>query len=236
MDDIIVYTCITNGYDKLKPLKWEDGVKYVCFSDGTVNPIGKWEMRPIDRWRNYKNARLTARYYKTHPHILFPDHKWSVWIDGSITPKISLRNIITELDKNGDIFSASSHCYSTFSKEFEEILIARYEDENIIRDIVKRYNKEKVPNNIGLHTTNKLIRLNVDIIKTFNEQWWDEIKRNSIRDQVSFDYVRWKLGIKIAELNNNYFLWNNKHDSRRIRYWEQEKKMRDALKSNSSSN
>ena len=30
-------------------------------------------------------------------------------------------------------------------------------------------------------------------VAEFNEMWWEEILHGSVRDQLSFDYVRWQL-------------------------------------------
>jgi len=49
-----------------------------------------------------------------------------------------------------------------------------------------------------------------NVIKTM-EDWWLEIKHNSRRDQLSFDYVAWKNNFKIQYIpgdnrNNQYFV------------------------------
>jgi hypothetical protein len=37
-------------------------------------------------------------------------------------------------------------------------------------------------------------------MKRFDEVWWDEISRHSRRDQLSFNYVAWKLGFEYSTL------------------------------------
>ena len=52
------------------------------------------------------------------------------------------------------------------------------------------------------------------------EQWWNQIKTKSKRDQVSFNYLIWKNNLKYSfiqwnELVNNYFKLGYKHSKTR---------------------
>ena len=49
----------------------------------------------------------------------------------------------------------------------------------------------------------------LDVVETM-EMWWEELKYNSKRDQLSFDYVAWKSNFKFKYMegdirNNTYF-------------------------------
>ena len=44
---MIIYTCITNGYDDIPDQYYDPNVQYVCFTDGTVEKKGPWEFRDI---------------------------------------------------------------------------------------------------------------------------------------------------------------------------------------------
>ena len=52
------------------------------------------------------------------------------------------------------------------------------------------------------------------------ESWWEEIKYNSKRDQLSFNYVAWKNGLKYNSIpgdirNNSFFKQNGKHQGKK---------------------
>ena len=53
------------------------------------------------------------------------------------------------------------------------------------------------------------------------EEWWKEIKTNSHRDQLSFNYVLWKTGKRIKYIPkiylNNYFDVTYLHNRRKRR-------------------
>ena len=79
---IAVYTCITNGKDKLKPMPKEEGVDYFCFTDSELES-DTWKIMPLVRdFEN--NPRKTARWHKTHSHKLFDTYDYTIWIDGSL--------------------------------------------------------------------------------------------------------------------------------------------------------
>ena len=37
-------------------------------------------------------------------------------------------------------------------------------------------------------------------VSLFNNKWWHEINKGSIRDQISFPYVEWKTGMNIESV------------------------------------
>ena len=44
---MIIYTCITNGYDEIPDHYYDPDVQYVCLTDGTIEKKGPWEFRDI---------------------------------------------------------------------------------------------------------------------------------------------------------------------------------------------
>ena len=91
---------------------------------------------------------------------------------------------------------------------FNEInaVVAFKKEKKIIGDLIfKRYKKEKYPDNKGLIESCILIRNHNDkrCIKIM-EKWFKEIKKNSHRDQLSFNYINWKNDIKIKYISKNF--------------------------------
>ena len=203
MDDLIIYTCITNGKDTLKEYEPEKGVRYICFTDGSVSSkTGQWEVLPI--CKDLVCPVKTARFHKIMAHNVLPDHKWSVWIDGHLTPKVRQSEVVDWMNNN--VFGCMMHQdRNCIYDEMSEVLDLKIEDEYVIKDVFNRYKKESVPTNYGLHRTGVLVRKNVPIVQKFNELWWNEVFKNSKRDQLSFDYIRWKLNFVVTELNISWY-------------------------------
>ena len=83
---------------------------------------------------------------------------------------------------------------------------------------MNRYKEEGFPANYGLVQTNVMIRRHNDpYSKNLMEKWWEELKDNSHRDQLSFNYAVWKCGSdKFKPLikttcNSKTFNWIKSH-------------------------
>ena len=90
--------------------------------------------------------------------------------------------------------------------------ILNYKDNpNIIKQQMERYSMVGFPQDNGLITGMVILRRHneKDCIETM-EDWWTEIKYNSKRDQLSFNYCAWKNGLKFNYMDgdsrdNEYF-------------------------------
>ena len=95
MTKVIVYSCVTASYDNLdKTLFMSDhalnkDISFILFTD-SISPgfRGIWQIEPL-RWQHPLCVRRTARYHKCLPHRVLPDHKYSVWMDGSQSLKVN---------------------------------------------------------------------------------------------------------------------------------------------------
>lgn len=203
---IICYTCITNGKDNLKSWDKEDGVRYICFNDGTVDCTNTiWENHKLVHVEN--DPRRTSRYHKIMAHKVLPDHTWSMWIDGSLLPKVRIQDLINRQKgiPNGSYGVRLHPGWNCIYKEAQAIASYGFEDINILSRVVKRYKEEGMPENYGLHETGILVRENIPQVNEFNELWWKEVSENSKRDQMSFDYLRWKTGKQFSNLARGWF-------------------------------
>ena len=80
VSDIIIYTCITNGYDNLVSDFYHPNVRYVCFHDGTIDTsITPWEYIKLDV--DISCPRRLSFYPKANPHLFFPSGSKTIWID-----------------------------------------------------------------------------------------------------------------------------------------------------------
>jgi len=83
----MVYTAIYGSYDTLKKIpKQTIKADYVCFTDD-ISEIKKeddtWMMveQKFSYYENIKHPRLQAKYFRMHPHVLFPKYDYTLWID-----------------------------------------------------------------------------------------------------------------------------------------------------------
>lgn len=217
---VAIYTCVINNYDKLYNVNdfQRDGIKFFCITDSKSDISHGWNTIHIDDYidDSYCKYSRTNRYYKLHPHLYFKDYDINVYIDGNKR----LINIDLLLKYCKEVYN---------SKEIDMILPAHSDRKKLSEEfyeLIHETKKEKIPimekqwkeyqeegyddsiiltvNSVQIRKTNSLELIN------FLENWWQEVKNKSYRDQLSFCYVCWKL---------NYFRY------RLIDVWQERMKM-----------
>ena len=198
MNRYVIYTAIVGDYDEiLQPKVVDDRFDYILFSnDIKETNVGVWQIRPI----NYHNDIQTkiARWVKTHPEELLPEYKCSVWMDANIAilDKLYYSRII-EMYDNGVLIASMPHFdRHCIYDEMHTVFRMKLETEDTILRWGHILRKNKYPQNAGLHETNVVYRNHNDRgIAYFDKMWWNCIDNYSRRDQLSFDYVLWKLNL-----------------------------------------
>ena len=194
----VIYTAVIGDYDHIEqPRVIDDRFDYILFSDSIDEEyVGIWKIRRV----NYYNKVQTkiARYVKTHPEELLPEYDFSVWIDSNIcivTPYIYERSV--ELYKNNSLIATVWHTsHQCIYDESFLVLALKFEQESIILDWCHRLQKEKYPKDNGLCETGLMFRVHSkQQVRMLDQLWWNCIDSYSRRDQLSFNYVLWKLGI-----------------------------------------
>lgn len=198
MKRLVIYTCITVAYDKLPdPQAVCPSADYVCFTDQPQDaPSGVWDYRPITR--SERTRALTSRWYKLHPHELFPDYEYSLWIDGNVTVAGSglydrLVSMMTEGVKAAGLRHPDR---DDIYEEALRILHGRRETLCRVLRTAGFLRREGMPRHFGLYENNVILRRSSDpLVVSFDELWWKMLCRFSGRDQLSHTYCLWKTGL-----------------------------------------
>jgi hypothetical protein len=184
MSKIIVYTAIYNKKDLLKMPRDLRGYEFCLFS-GT------------------EGGRGEARRKKLTPHLYFREYDYSVWVDGNIEIIDNIVPVVERFMKDHKI--AVLNYPDIHHSHYEEGNICKLFGKDTAENIdpqLERYKSEGCPP-LDTPWNAVIIRRHndSDVIK-FNELWLEELQRGSIRDQISFPYVSWKLGIQYAVMDN----------------------------------
>ena len=195
---MIVYTSIYGGKDNLIEQPKIPGVEYVCFTDDRGLSSKSWNI--IYDPPKFASARMNAKRHKilTHKYVTQGDE--SLWIDGNIVIISDPRGMVDGLDCDLAFFDHNSEfVHDRRDCIYDEAIACKMlgkDDPKVMFDQVMRYAGESYPRNNGLivgstiyrkHKSSKVIKL--------MEAWWQEILSGSSRDQLSFNYVAWKLGM-----------------------------------------
>jgi GT2 family glycosyltransferase len=196
-ESIVVYTAITGGYDTLREQRpsARNSVKFIAFTD-EPHESKTWEVR--EAHKEFSDPNRNAKIHKVLPHLYFPDHAYSLWIDGSVGIQFPFG-----VDRLAEVYLAD-HDMAIFKhpdrnclyQEANTCINRNLDDKDLIRQQIQRYTKEGYPPNAGLVEATIILRRHTPKIIEFNEAWWNEIQNGSKRDQISFNYVARKVGIK----------------------------------------
>jgi len=193
-DDLIVYTALFGDYDELvDPPEKYDGCQFICFTNQRHLHSNIWDMRFVEDCDLPFN--MMNRRYKILPHIYLPEYKKSLYVDSNIcllkSPKTLSDKYLTRFD-----FVAPKH----FSRncvydEAKECIILLKDNKDLIREQMNRYKNLGFPRHFGLSENNILLRnhLNADVVSLM-DSWWQELSKETRRDQLSLPYVIWKSG------------------------------------------
>lgn len=216
---IVVYTCITGGYDDLrKPVK-TDGVDYICFTDDLNMPANGWELRPMPDGLDGLTKAKQQRMVKILAHKYLPDYDISIYVDGSFEVKADVKEFIKPFIYDGHtIFIPEHPARNCIYKECETVKKIKKDTTDLPDKQMKKYREEGFPERFGLTQNNVIVRWhnNDDCIQVM-EVWAEQVRNFSHRDQLSFFYALWKTkatcfkALDKKTCNSKYFKWNFKH-------------------------
>ena len=201
---IAVYTSLFGPYDKLRePLMRPDNIDYYLITDQLVSEGGPWGSLA---WRSVIPPQITGdpvlanRWCKTHPHLLFPDYQYSVYVDANIWILSDLTPLAAGLDdfpiamflhkKRDCVYEEVRACVEQ-KKDSPEALSAH---EEVLRG-------HGIPPHWGLLEASIIARKHLDDrCVDLMESWWDSFLANSRRDQISLVDTLWTKGIEPARI------------------------------------
>lgn len=213
MTPLVVYTALIgrNG-DRLRQPKWtgvQRGVKFVCFTDREIEHGGRWEIRRVSHPLPYE-PRRAARFYKLMPHLALPEAKVWLWQDACLVLKVDPLSVFREA--HGLALAAFKHPNrDCVYDEHQACLKYKKGEPELMQLQVDHMQALGYPPGNGLAETACVVRRNTEEVRRFNERWWDIVRNYSVRDQLSFDFVCWEMGLKYArlegaKLHNPYFI------------------------------
>jgi hypothetical protein len=207
----VVYSVIIGKYDKILTFKKQEGYNYFLFADQNYKNTN-WTIISISKLiekTNISKIKMT-RYFKLFPHLFFKDYELSIYIDASFIVKGNLNELLIKtLNPSFDIYFLQHPSRNKILQEFSAVQRGKRDKLEIINLVKKRYKKENFPDNLGLTENCIIIRRhnNKKVIKLM-KIWWNEIKNNSYRDQLSLNYAIWKLNsnLKLYYLSKRFIL------------------------------
>ena len=204
MSDLIVYSCITGGRDRVR--EYEDarpGVSYVMFTDAVPPYImgSHIEFRSLSpHMPPGLDPARQAMWHRWHPHKLFPEGALTLWLDGNYRTKADPRGYFYGF--TGDpLFIRHPYRQDCYEEAQEHINIGRY-DTDRIHSQMAFYGRQGYASGQGLVMTGfigrRVPRASDRQMVGFFEETFAHVRRWSVRDQLAVNYCAWRFGVPIA--------------------------------------
>lgn len=207
---IAVYTALFGSYDLLRePLLRPDNIDYYVLTDQGIPDGSVWERIDVTRIipDEYQgDPVLCNRWCKMHPHLIFKDYQYSVYIDSNIW----VFSDLTPLAAGLDTYPVAMFRHKKRDCVYDEVQ-ACLDQEKDTKESLKAH--LEVVRSHGVHKDWGLLEASVIARKHFEPEcvalmdaWWESFIRNSRRDQISLIDCLWAKGIQpyvIGTLGDN---------------------------------
>ena len=200
---IAVYTAIFGDYDTLKaPLFIDTLVDYIVFTDAPhlVTPF-PWQVRTVTA--PHSNPGKASRFYFDQSCRALPEYKYTVMHGANALLNCEASYLLSFL--RGNDIAAFRHPHRNNVYDEQKVIIQMGKDraENTTAQM-QRYRSEGFPGTT-LTACTLLVRRNTPALRQFEDLWWEEVRNGSYRDQLSFDYCRWRLDMGVSYLPGTLF-------------------------------
>lgn len=193
---MIVLTSVTGGKDNLIHDQVKGKAKWTAFTDFDFKS-DTWERQQA--YDKFTSPRRNSRVPKILTHQ-FVDTDYSLWIDGNLKLLIPPEELLIYL-KDHDIAMFKHPTRDCLYDEAMECARQRLDDPETIINQVKKYEVEGFGKNRGLCEGGFILRRHTERVERFNNAWWSEYSRHSVRDQVSMFYALDKAGLTINQID-----------------------------------
>lgn len=212
----VIYTAVTGGYDDIwNPEYVSDDFDYICFTDDPNYKSDVWTTVLLDNDESLDNVRL-ARKCKCLALDLLKDYDYSIWLDGKFCIRSDPRSLIDAYSCGSGLLVFPHFARDCVYEEANACLTLKRGDPFEIEKQIKKIRESGYPEHNGMVDTGCLIRNHHDEkLRIVMREWWEEIKNESNRDQLSFNYICKKnnYSYDLCNLNlyDNIYLYNKNH-------------------------
>jgi hypothetical protein len=198
----VVYTALFGNYDTLlPPLVIDPEWEYVVFTNIAFDAPAPWQVL-VDR-QPHPDPRKASRYYFDQSCLVLPEAEYTVMHGANAQLNCSPTSLLSFLGKNDIAAFKHPHRDSVYDEEQAVIALNKDVSENTVLQM-ERYREEGFPGTL-LSACILLVRHNTLALDEFEEAWWNEVQTGSCRDQLSFDYCRWRLSMGVSYIPGDPF-------------------------------
>ncbi|BBN06518.1 hypothetical protein MPTK1_3g21840 [Marchantia polymorpha subsp. ruderalis] len=168
----------------------------------STRKIGLWRLVVVKNLP-YTDARRTGKIPKLLIHRLFPNARYSLWVDGKLQLVVDPYQILERfLWRTNDTIAISRHYkrFDVFVEAEANKAAGKYDNATIDAQVdfyrsegMTPYSEEKLPITSDVPEGCVIIREHTPLSNLFGCLWFNEVDRFTSRDQISFGIVRDKM-------------------------------------------
>jgi hypothetical protein len=227
---LVVYTALIGAKEALaNPLanlpagaQTDLDLDFVCITDDETLRSPVWRMQLIPS--GHLPAEKLSRRPKAMPHLYFPDARYSLYVDNTVSFK--------RLPQSTDLHTQRPYLFKAFrhatrdnpEQEATAVAMLGYEDVGTICRQMDFYAKRRPLDSISpLTTATVLLREHAaDAVQRFGALWWESVLAFSKRDQLSFDFALRESECAVeyfegSTQDNTFIDWNGSLALHRVR-------------------
>ncbi|KAK2639025.1 hypothetical protein Ddye_026820 [Dipteronia dyeriana] len=169
--------------------------------------IGLWRIIVVHNIP-YSDARRNGKIPKLLLHRIFPNVRYSIWIDGKLKLVVDPYQILERfLWRQNANFAISRHYkrFDVFVEAEANKAAGKYDNSSIDNQIefyksegLTPYSETKLPITSDVPEGCVIVREHIPITNLFTCLWFNEVDRFTARDQLSFSTVRDKIMAKVS--------------------------------------
>lgn len=189
----IVYTALFGPYDHPLPAPYNG----ILFTDQDIKVDG-WHIEKVKP--PHEDLRYASRYYFDQSCLVMPEAEYTVMHGANAQLKVHPAELATMLPPDINLACLPHWTRASVYDEAQACIRMGKDKKNTIEAQMDRYRKDGFPEDAQLSACILLVRRNTEQLREFENFWWNEVANGSCRDQLSFDYSRWKLDFPIMYL------------------------------------
>jgi hypothetical protein len=219
----VVYTCLFGYSEAFLDLRLPDDGRtdFICFTDDPELRSQHW--RIVQAPKSLLDPHRRSKSFKHRPHLLFPQHECSLYIDNRVR-LLKPPAVFFDFLQSGDaaIWLFAHPFRKCVFDEAEAVKEAGYDDPSVVDQQMRQYRLLGYPANAGLNTTTLLARRHNDPkLATAMDDWHGQVLRFSKRDQLSFNVIKHFHQLETREFpgaltNNDLVVWPAPPDGPRL--------------------
>jgi hypothetical protein len=167
--------------------------KLKCFTDQDVTSKN-WEIIKLD---GGENPRKKSREVKIANHRFF-DSDICLYLDARFTIQTDLNAMVKRYLRNDVAVMSRKRRIRDHKEEIDLCIKLKLDKEKVLLKQYNQYKQDGFPENAMLYSPGIMMKRNTKETRRFMEYWYDEVRRHSHRDIVSFAYTLWKHTIEIS--------------------------------------